>query len=201
MAGMADEAGSHGEGTILRGADAGMTESELRAWFLREVFPYEGVLMQFLHQNWRNQSDIADLRQEVYVRVYEAAQDRLPEHPKTFLLRTAHNLLVDRVRREQIVPIAAVADLDALGVALEAPGPERSTIAKDMLRRLQSALDRLPPRCREAVVLKQIEGLSRGEIAERMGITPDAVSQYLSKGVAALAEELYGELSDLRRGV
>lgn len=197
---MADEVGTHGEGIFRRNADASMTESELRAWFLREVFPYEGVLMQFLHQNWRNQSDIGDLRQEVYVRVYEAAQKELPEHPKTFLLRSAHNLLVDRVRREQIVPFAAVADLDALGVALESPGPERSAIAKDMLRRLQSALDQLPPRCREAVVLKQMEGLDRNAIAERMGITPDAVSQYLSKGIAALADALHGDLSDLRRG-
>jgi len=198
---MADKAGPHGDGTSLRDTDPCVTESDLRAWFLREVFPYEGVLMQFLHQNWRNQGDIADLRQEVYVRVYEAAQKQIPEHAKTFLLRTAHNLLVDRVRREQIVPIAAVADLDALGVAMDAPGPERSAIAKDMLRRLQTALDRLPPRCREAVVLKQIDGLSRGEIAERMGISQDAVSQYLSKGVTALAEDLYGDLSDLRRGL
>mgnify|MGYP001551032709 FL=1 len=197
---MADEVGTRVEGMFKRNTDASMTESELRLWFLREFFPYEGVLMQFLHQNWRNQSDIGDLRQEVYVRVFEAAQKKIPEHPKTFLLRTAHNLLVDRVRREQIVPFAAVADLDALGLVLETPGPERTAIAKDMLRRLQTALESLPPRCREAVVLKQVEGLDRNAIALRMGISPDAVSQYLSKGIAALADALHGDLADLRRG-
>ncbi len=198
---MAEKPGSHGEGTGLRDADVRMTASDLRAWFLREVFSYEGVLMQFLHQNWHNKADIEDLRQEVYVRVYEAAQKQIPEHAKTFILRTAHNLLVDQVRREQVVPIAAVADLDALGAAMETPGPERNAIAKDMLRRLQAALDRLPPRCREAVMLKQIEGLSRREIAERMGVAPDTVTQYLASGIAGLAEELYGDLSDLRRGL
>ena len=34
--------------------------------------------MQFLQHNWRNRSDIDDLRQDVYVRVYEAAQKQIP---------------------------------------------------------------------------------------------------------------------------
>jgi len=157
--------------------------------------------MQYLHQNWRGKGDIEDLRQEVYLRVFEAAQREIPQHPRTFILRTAHNLLVDRVRREQVVPIAAVADLDALGAAVQAPGPEHAIIAKDILRRLQAALDKLPPRCREAVVLKQIDGLSYREIAARMGISQDTVSEHLSNGIAALAEALYGDLTDLRRGL
>ena len=88
---------------------------------------------------------------------------------KPFVFTTARNLLIDRVRREQIVPIEAVADLDALGIAADEPGPDRSVIAREELRRLQAALDRLPPRCREAVVLQQIEGLSRREIASAHG--------------------------------
>jgi RNA polymerase sigma-70 factor (ECF subfamily) len=166
---------------------------DVQAWFLREVFPLEGVLMQFLHQNWRNKNDIEDLRQDVYMRVYEAAHREIPEKAKPFILKTARNLLVDRVRREHVVPIEAAADLDALGAVIEMPGPERSAVARDMLRRLQAALDRLPPRCREAVVLRQIEGLSRREIAERMGISQDTVSEHLTAGIRALAELIYGE--------
>lgn len=157
--------------------------------------------MQYLHQNWRDRSDIEDLRQEVYLRVFEAARQEIPQHPKTFILRTAHNLLIDRVRRERVVPIAAVSDLDALDIAAQAPSPERNAIAKDILRRLQAGLDKLPPRCREAVVLKQIDGLSHREIAARMGISPDTVSEHLSNGIAAMAEALYGDLTDLRRGL
>ena len=177
-----------------------MAAFDLGQWFVREVFPYEGALMQYLHQNWRDRGDIEDLRQEVYLRVFEAARHEIPQHPKTFILRTAHNLLVDRVRRERVVPIAAVADLDALDVAAQAPSPERAAMGKDILRRLQAALDKLPPRCREAVTLKQIEGLTHREVAVRMGISQDTVVEHLSKGIAALAEALYGDLADLRRG-
>src|ERR1044072_50302 len=144
---------------------AAMNTSELDAWFEREVLPLEAALMQYLQHNWRNKSDIADLRQDIYVQVYEAAHKELPESPRAFLFATARHLLIRRMRREQIVPIEAVADFDALGAAIDAPGPESNAIARDELRRLQAALDRLPPRTRQAFVMRQVDGLSHREIA------------------------------------
>ncbi|HEV2561630.1 MAG TPA: sigma-70 family RNA polymerase sigma factor [Rhizomicrobium sp.] len=170
-----------------------MTASELEDWFVRKVLPLEAALMQFLQHNWHNKSEVADLRQDVYERVCEAAQLQIPEQTKAFVFRTARNLLIDRVRREQVVPIDAAADIDALNVAIETPGPERNAIARDELRRLQAALDRLPPRCREAIVLGRIEGLSGQEIAARMGISEGVVSRHLARGIHALAHMLYGE--------
>ena len=178
-----------------KGASAGMTvaDGELHAWFVREVLPLEAILMQFLRQNWRNQAEVEDLCQDVYLRLYEAAQARLPDHTKPFVFATARNLLIDRVRREQVVPIEAMADLDLLGMAADAPGPDRNAMARDELRKLHSALDKLPPRCREVVVLKRIEGLTRREISARMGITQDTVSEHLAHGMWVLADILYRE--------
>ncbi len=172
---------------------AGMTAPEVESWFVAEILPLEAVLMQFLHRNWRNKSEIADLRQEVYVRVFEAALQEIPSAPRTFLLTSARNLIIDRVRREQVVPIETVADWEALNIARDEPGPERHVEAREELHRLQSALDRLPPRCREAVVMRQIDGLSRREIAGRMGIAEKTVKRHLADGVRALADMLYGE--------
>jgi len=177
--------------------DAGMTASPAEDWFVREVLPLEAALMQFLQHNWRNKADIADLRQDVYVQVFDAAHTKIPDNAKAFVFQTARNLLINRLKREHIVPIEAVADVEALNAAIETPGPERNTIARDELRRLQAALDRLPPRCREAVVLGRIEGLSGREIAARMGITEQAVSAHLINGVRALVNEIYGD--DRRR--
>jgi RNA polymerase sigma-70 factor (ECF subfamily) len=103
------------------------------------------------------------------------------------------------VRREHVVPIEAVADVDALGVAMDSPGPDRTVIARDELRRLQSALDRLPDRCREAVILSRIEGLTGREIAERMGVTESTVSIHLANGVRALVDAFFAPLAE-RRG-
>ncbi|HEV2562235.1 MAG TPA: RNA polymerase sigma factor [Rhizomicrobium sp.] len=180
-------------------AGVGMTSPDVRDWFVREVLPLEAALMQFLQHNWRNKSDIADLRQEVYVRVFDAAKKEIPVRAKQFVFATARNLLINRVRRERIIPIEAVADLDALAIAKDEPGPERNVAARDELRHLQSALDRLPPRCREAVILGRIENLPRREIAMRMGVSEDTVTEHIAKGMRALADILYGAPADLRR--
>ncbi|HUJ03951.1 MAG TPA: sigma-70 family RNA polymerase sigma factor, partial [Rhizomicrobium sp.] len=189
-AGMAETPETEGNG-ICR-TDARMSAPDVKAWFVREVLPLEGALMQFLHHNWRKANDLPDLRQEVYARVCEAARSQIPHPVKPFVFAIARNLLIDRVRREQIVPIDAVSDLDALAIAADVPGPDRAAIARDELRRLQAALDELPPRCREIVVLARIEGFSGREIAARMGISDSAVSQQLDHGMRALADALYG---------
>jgi RNA polymerase sigma factor (sigma-70 family) len=177
---------------------APMNASEARAWFVREVLPLEADLMQFLHHNWRNKADIADLRQDIYVRVFETAKREIPARPRHFVFTVARNLLIDRVRRERIIPFDAVADVDALGLSLEVPAPDRAVIARDELRRLRAALDRLSSRSREAVILRRIEGLTGKQIAARMGISEAAVSKLIDNGVRALADILYSDPEDKR---
>lgn len=154
--------------------------------------------MQFLRHSWRHGDDIADLRQDVYVRVFESASKELPRDAKSFLFTTARNLIIDRLRRNRIVPIEGVADIETIEVASEEPGPDRTAIARDELRRLRIALDRLPPRCREAVVLKRVEKLTRPEIALRMGISEGTVKRHLEDAAHLLADMLYTEQSDAR---
>ena len=173
--------------------------SGVAAWFCREVLPLEAILMQYLRRNWANASDIADLRQDVYVRVYEAAQKQLPESAKSFVLTTAHNLLIDRVRRARVIPIETVTDLETLAVASADVSADRVLTARDALNRLLMALEHLTPRSREAILLSKIEGLSRRQIAARMGIAEDTVKHHLVHGMHALAERLYGEMPESRR--
>lgn len=186
--------------------DAGLTRQgvtmsvpELSAWFMREVLPLEAALTQFLHRNWRNSADVVDIRQDVYVRICEIARKELPNPVRPLLFSIARGLLVDRVRKKNVVPIEAVADLDALGIAVEPLSPDRNVIAREEIRRLQIAMERLPPRCREAVRLARLEGLTGREIASRMGITEQAVSNHLNNGVRLLADMLYGDPVDHRR--
>jgi RNA polymerase sigma-70 factor (ECF subfamily) len=183
----------------LPGAARGTPMSAADEWFDSEVLPLEKRLMQFLERNWRNPSDLPDFRQEVYTRVYEAALTEIPQNARQFVLTTARNLLINRAQHERVVPIEAAADIEELGVALDVPGPDRIVIARDELRHLQAALDHLPPRCREAIVLRRVRGLSRTEIAQRMGITEFTVTRYLSRGICMLADILHGEPSNIRR--
>ncbi len=173
-----------------------MTEDAVSAWFLREIMPLEAILMAYLKQNWRNTSDLPDLRQEIYARVFEAAREHIPDNPKRFLLTSARNLLIDLVRREQVVPMETFADFDALGIASEAPQPDRQLIEREDIERLEAALAQLPPRTREAIGLAYFEGLTRAQIAKRMGVTQRAVSQFVARGTLILGDILFDASAD-----
>jgi DNA-directed RNA polymerase specialized sigma24 family protein len=43
-----------------------------QAWFIREILAHEAALMRFMRRVWPDQAEVEDLRQEVYVKVYEA---------------------------------------------------------------------------------------------------------------------------------
>jgi RNA polymerase sigma factor (sigma-70 family) len=192
---MAERSETSREGAEVLTLGAPVPAAEVNAWFVREVLPLEAALLQFLRRHWRNENDTADLRQEIYARVYEAAQKQIPRLAKPFVFKTAHNLLIDHVRHEHVIPIDTMANVDALDVAIDQPGTDRIIIAREELHRLQVALGQLPRRCRETIVLRKIEGLSLREIAVRMGITESTVEQHLTKSLRALANSLYGKPS------
>jgi len=170
-----------------------MQNSEQDVWFVTEILPLEGVLTRFLHRHWAARAEVGDLRQDIYVRVYESWLKRgPPQHTQAFLLTIARNLMIDRRRREQVVSIESVADLEAIRLDADLGGTERQMTARLELRRLQSAMDLLPPRCREVVRLRKIEQLSQKDVARRMGITEDTVERQVGKGVSLLADRLFG---------
>ncbi len=177
-----------------------MSESDVSAWFVREVLPLESMIERFLRRNWRDADEIADLRQEVYARVFDACATFRPESTRAFVLSTARNLLIDRARRAQVVSFETYADIDALPQPVEELGPERHVAARSALRCLQAALEKLPSRCRMVVELRKIEGLSQREVASRMGITEDTVERQVSKGVRALADAMTSVGQDVRAG-
>jgi RNA polymerase sigma factor (sigma-70 family) len=68
--------------------------------------------------------------------------------------------------------------------------PERHASGRAELRLLQVALDALPPRCREVVEMRKVEGLSQRDVAARLGITEDTVERQVANGMRALADAL-----------
>ncbi len=156
-------------------------------------------MVQFLQRNWRNRSEIADLLQDVYVGIYEAALKQIPMSARQFVLASARNLLINRARHERIVLFETVADMEALGFAADAPNPEQSALARDELLRLQAGLESFARALAgRRSLLRQIDGLSRREIASRMGISDQTVRWHLNAGLRALADIMYGESANAR---
>jgi RNA polymerase sigma factor (sigma-70 family) len=164
-----------------------MEEDSLDNWFIREILVHEATLVSYLSRRWPNRPDVNDLRQDTYVRVYEAAAKSRPPVPRAFLFTTAAHLLADRMRRRRVVAIDAVGDIESLDVLVEEVSPERRISAHEELRRLAQAIDLLPPRCREVVWMRRVEELSQKEVAAQLGISEKSVEKHVMKGMKLLA--------------
>lgn len=162
----------------------------LDEWFRREILSQEQALRRYLTRSWRNRDETDDLRQETYVRVYEAAAKERPAQPKAFLFATARNLMTDRIRRRRVVAIDPVADLDTVSYVVDDNSPEAYATVHEELRRLAEALDTLPPRCRQVVWLRRIDDLSQKEVASQLGIAQKTVEKHVMRGMKLLDQAL-----------
>jgi RNA polymerase sigma-70 factor (ECF subfamily) len=174
-------------------------DSELDRWFAAEILPHEAALTRYVRRVWLNAADIADLRQDIYVRVYESAAQGRPQQPKHFLFAIARNLLSDRMRRSRIISIDYTQDLDSLNVLVDEISAEQRLSGQQELRRLVAALGRLSDRSRDAIWLRRIEGLTQREAAERLGLLETTLAGYLSRGLRALAESMFAEETPVPR--
>jgi RNA polymerase sigma factor (sigma-70 family) len=168
----------------------------LDRWFEEEVLILEASLMKFLRRSWPNPNELDDIRQETYVRVYEAAAKSLPQSTKALLFTTARHLMIDRVRRQRVVSIEAVGglgELDDLNVLIDEPSSETRVSARQELRRLAEALDGLPSRCRDVLWLRRVEDLPQKEVARKLGLTEKTVERALARGVEFLARSVLAQ--------
>jgi len=170
-------------------------EESLDTWFKQQILVHEPALLRYLTRVWPRRGEIFDLRQETYARVYKAAAASRPHSARAFLFATARHLMTDRLRRERVVSIEAVGDIDALNVLVNEISAERCLSARQELKRLAHALDLLPPKCREVVWMRRVEELSHKEIAERLGISEKTVEKHVSKGARLLAEHMAADAS------
>lgn len=144
--------------------------------------------MRFLARAWPNRDDLADLRQETYARIFEAAQQGKPQSPKAFLFSISRHIMSDRRRRERIVSIQAAGDNDFSNDLVEEKTPERTASAHQELARLANAFDRLPAKCRQVIWMRRVQNIPQKEVALRMNISEKAVEKQISRGGRLLAQ-------------
>jgi RNA polymerase sigma factor (sigma-70 family) len=174
-------------------------EESLDIWFKREVLVHEAALLRYLGRVWSRPQEVHDLRQEIYVRVYEAAQKSRPTAPRAFIFATARHLITDRIRRGRIVSIEAIGDPEVLNVLVDEVSPERKMSAWQELKRVARALNALPPRCREVVWLRKVDELSTKEVADQLGVSVRTVEGQILKGMRLLSDTVFDEDSHPQR--
>lgn len=175
-------------------------DAQLERWFCSEVLPLEASLTRYLRCNWRTPEQIMDIRQDIYEAALTGGRNEIPANTAGYVFAIARNILINRSKREHIVKFEQVADLESFGGAVDLTSTDRQMDARDALRRAQEGMERLPPRCREVVRLRKIEGLSTREAATRMGVSLETIERQLLLGIRAMADAMLGGSGRIRRG-
>ena len=143
-------------------------------------------------------AEAEDVAQEAMLRLWKIAPEwRSGEaQVSTWLYRVASNLCTDRLRRRRGVGLD-VAFGEGVEPEDEQPRAEERLQTADRATALRAALEELPERQRQAVVLRHLEGLSNHEIAAVMEIGVEAVESLTARGKRALTALLVGRRAEL----
>ncbi|HEU4959281.1 MAG TPA: RNA polymerase sigma factor [Sphingomonas sp.] len=158
---------------------------------------HRAELLRFLVARTGDAAEAEDILQDVWMRAGGQRAGSV-EHWRAFLFRTAHNLYIDRLRErrrraarerrwseEAHGPIAAgeeVADRD--------PAADEAIAAREEAARLASAIANLPEGARRAFELHKIDGLSHGEVAQKLGISKSGVEKHMAVAMRHLRRML-----------
>jgi RNA polymerase sigma-70 factor (ECF subfamily) len=141
------------------------------------------------------EQEAQDLTQEVFLRVFRTVKSfRAGEGSFTvWLTRLTRNLLIDNYRRTKSERVTDSIE-DQLPMLEEKTAIESRTDAilagREASEVLQGALAKLSPELREAVILRDLEGMEYREIAGSLGVPEGTVKSRLNRGRTELARIL-----------
>lgn len=137
-----------------------------------------------------NDADVDDLVQEVFMRLQSAQLSAPIDNVERYLFTAARNALISRHRRQK-ARSAMLHDEFEEGLEIaDQRSPERIVIGQQEYRRVLEAIQNLPPRAREAFQYHRFENLTYQAIAQRMGISKEAVKELMHRALVRIAEEM-----------
>ncbi len=168
------------------------------------VTRHRGRIFAMIRNMIHQEADAWDLAQEVFIKAWQA----LPRFEakarfSTWLYRIAHNVVYDFTRKRKIESAGELNDeifdrdrIDPAAVTTPSGGeaPDDSMAHGELRAKIEAALAKLSPEHREAVVLKDVQGLSYKEIADAMECTLGTVMSrlfYARQKLQALLKDEY----------
>ncbi len=188
--------------TQAHGTDAAMASGEDdKARFDRLVLPHLADAYSLARWITGNRADAEDVVQDACLRAFRAIWSA-GVNPRAWMLTIVRNTAFTWMRKNRPAALVAVDDPAEIEQAqgpsagLDASTPESALIAKSEAAQLEAAIAQLPTVYREALVLRDIHGLSYREIADVTGVPIGTVMSRLARGrsrvLALLARSAQG---------
>lgn len=132
----------------------------------------------------------SELTNETFIRILDYKSPTPIENQRAFLYRIAGNLAIDHHRANRERP-ACIDDIcESEHQVTDLHDPARVVCARQTLERLHLAIDALPPQCRRAFVMFKFEGCPHVEIADKLGISKNAVEKLLIRALVQLRKQM-----------
>jgi len=155
-------------------------------------------LRSYVRKRMRDPDGVEDVVQEALVRVMEQERRQAIEHPLAYAYRVADSVIIAGARQAQRMGDAEIPDL-----MCDLPLADEVLDYRQRYERFEAALARLTPARRTVFRLRHMDGRSRQEIAEELGLSVEAVKKHLVRAMAdlalALEDDLDGESEGFKR--
>ncbi len=165
-----------------------MKQDELTA-FNQAVLPHLDAAYNLARWLTRNDQDAQDVVQEASLRAFKYWKGFSGRDSRSWLLAIVRNTFYSWVRQRSVQPeLTETGEIDEVDDAV--PNPESLLLQNASRDMLKAALDDLPAEFREAIVLREMEGLSYKEIADIAGVPIGTVMSRLARA-RKLALQIY----------
>ena len=168
----------------------GLRASDHRAY--EEIFRalYDPLLNYAIYLT-KSRPVALDIIQDAFLKLWEKRQTLNPEKSVKALLYLIVRNLAFNHNRDTASRVAKLSD--PLHQPLpDNPGPEETFKAEELKRKLDSWIDALPDRQREALVLSRMQGLSHDEIASVMDVSPRTVNNHIVRALKYIHGKVQG---------
>src|SRR6267378_2145939 len=158
---------------------AGVLESGERERFERLVMPHQDAAFNFARWLLRSHADAEDVSQEAMVRAYRFFRGFRGGDARAWLLQIVRNACYTWLEKNRAVDLTT--EFDEELHPQPSVSPETLAIAGDNRERLTRALEELPVRFREVLILRELEGCSYKEIAAITSVPIGTVMSALAR--------------------
>lgn len=130
----------------------------------------------------------SDIVQETYTKAFEASTKSIINNQRAFLYKVARNIIIDNSRKQNKYQNIIYEEDEHSIPKFEQP--EAITLIQSRNQDLKKIIETLPARSKQAFILHVIKGYSRQTIAQKMGISVNAVQKHITRATQKIKEQL-----------
>lgn len=151
----------------------------VKGLFLR----YSADVRRFLGARLFQHEDVEDMVQETFLKAHRHANWNKVDNPKAYLVSTARNIFLDRLRSDKRDVTRNAHEISGLEIEDDQPSPEQCAISRNDYQHLCAAIEQLSPRIKQSVILNKFLNLTCAEVARTMNISPRTAEKHIAKGM------------------